>query len=693
MSIKINKLDKEAINQPDAWSRFKINHIQVDVTRCTLNIEGEKRTIEPRVMDVLVYLSQRRGEVCSSEEIFSALWPDITFSQGSVQRCIAQLRKALDDNASRQALVVTYPKRGYSLEADISPVKLESSQAEQTSTRPWLKNPLGPIALLIAMSTIFVIPLVMKKSSPYKAPVSITSRAMTQSHGVEIAPVYHPGGEFIAFIRQPNKQTSQIWLKHLNSAQEHLIAESSDTLLSIDWRPDGTQLGYIESSATHYHLGTLELNIDAPVRSSLIPQVTMPKQGFISKLLWADDEHWIYSHAQLAVNQPALSKVYHYDISTGQQSILLASDASFSPYRLALSPDKKRLAIAGQAPDNKVELRTFLLSNQTLSAPIIELPLGLIEIDWHPSQEHILLNHSEGLSLVSLSGQKSNLPLLNHGSINHPRFHPTKPRLLLSMIQQDSDLWLWSIAEKAPQKLTNSTAFDSKATLSNQQASIAYISKRNGVEQLFIHHNNHTKRLFENKRSAPLLSAPIWSPDDSTIALLTPGELLFFDVTTGNHRSEVVGRELTALIGWYFKENALLLHQQQNTHASFVKRHIASGRMTEVALSGEYYRAQLDHQDQLWLQQENSLIKIDAALKKTKVSINEITNNFKALTFFSTDKGFIYQKNNEVYLRQHLIFSSTALPLQLLDVSQDGRLFLLKGVESSRSHLIELNLK
>eukprot|EP00487_Bulimina_marginata_P012729 TRINITY_DN91_c0_g1_i3.p1 TRINITY_DN91_c0_g1~~TRINITY_DN91_c0_g1_i3.p1 ORF type:complete len:119 (-),score=12.12 TRINITY_DN91_c0_g1_i3:61-417(-) len=84
-------------------------------------------------MDVLGYLALKQGEVVSQQELFDALWPNSVFSSGSVLRCIAQLRKALGDDAKQQSIILTHPKRGYSLKLDVQ--RLTNIEQENHSSR------------------------------------------------------------------------------------------------------------------------------------------------------------------------------------------------------------------------------------------------------------------------------------------------------------------------------------------------------------------------------------------------------------------------------------------------------------------------------------------------------------------------------------------------------------------------------
>ncbi len=76
--------------------------------------------IEPKVMDVLVFLASYPGEVCPKDTIIKAVWPDTFVSDDVLAYSISELRKAFGDNARDPSFIATISKRGYRLIAPIT---------------------------------------------------------------------------------------------------------------------------------------------------------------------------------------------------------------------------------------------------------------------------------------------------------------------------------------------------------------------------------------------------------------------------------------------------------------------------------------------------------------------------------------------------------------------------------------------
>jgi TolB-like protein len=78
--------------------------------------DGRREALEPRVMQVLVALARKRGQVVSRDELIALCWGGRFVSEDAIQRCVARLRKLAQ--ASGGFAIETVPRVGYRLSAD-----------------------------------------------------------------------------------------------------------------------------------------------------------------------------------------------------------------------------------------------------------------------------------------------------------------------------------------------------------------------------------------------------------------------------------------------------------------------------------------------------------------------------------------------------------------------------------------------
>lgn len=94
---------------------FKLGDRVIEPSRCCITGPEGERHVEPRVMQVLVQLARRAGEVLSRDELIEAVWKHPHVTDEALSRCISMLRQALGDDRARPRFVETLPKRGYRL--------------------------------------------------------------------------------------------------------------------------------------------------------------------------------------------------------------------------------------------------------------------------------------------------------------------------------------------------------------------------------------------------------------------------------------------------------------------------------------------------------------------------------------------------------------------------------------------------
>ena len=108
--------------EPRPSGPFRMGDWSVDPSSGTVTCGQAEGRLEPKVMEVLLQLAGRPGEVLSKNELIDAVWPDSIVGEAALSRCISELRRALGDDAREPRYIETLPKRGYRLLADVRAV-------------------------------------------------------------------------------------------------------------------------------------------------------------------------------------------------------------------------------------------------------------------------------------------------------------------------------------------------------------------------------------------------------------------------------------------------------------------------------------------------------------------------------------------------------------------------------------------
>src|SRR5262245_66071635 len=92
---------------------FQFEEIVVDPTAFRLCRGGQAVHIEPKALQILIFLLQNRERLVTKQELFDAIWPGVAVTENALTRAVAQLRKTLGDDAGSPRYIGTVPTRGY----------------------------------------------------------------------------------------------------------------------------------------------------------------------------------------------------------------------------------------------------------------------------------------------------------------------------------------------------------------------------------------------------------------------------------------------------------------------------------------------------------------------------------------------------------------------------------------------------
>lgn len=136
---------------------FEFEGYRLDTLPAGLWKDGQLISLPPKVLEMLILLVEKQGEIVTSEELLDKVWPDTHVEEGNIKYTVSLLRKSLG-----KELVQTIPRRGYRFVAKISESQANGKEAVATSARDVVRSP-----QIAAVAQVFdkVKPGIMKKSS------------------------------------------------------------------------------------------------------------------------------------------------------------------------------------------------------------------------------------------------------------------------------------------------------------------------------------------------------------------------------------------------------------------------------------------------------------------------------------------------------------------------------------------------
>ncbi len=91
----------------------------VEPDTCRIVGEGREIHLRPLLIELLAFLSERKGQVVTKEEILDRIWSSRFVSESALTRSVAELRHYLGDDTEHPRFIETIPKHGYRLIAEV----------------------------------------------------------------------------------------------------------------------------------------------------------------------------------------------------------------------------------------------------------------------------------------------------------------------------------------------------------------------------------------------------------------------------------------------------------------------------------------------------------------------------------------------------------------------------------------------
>lgn len=116
--------------------KFLIGDWEISPNECTVRSHiGDQpaKKITPRAMEVMVHLARYSGQVISADALLDEIWNGSYTTSNAVQKCVAELRHALDDDPKKPRIIQTIHKRGYKL---LLAPTLQTSRHRQVVANP-----------------------------------------------------------------------------------------------------------------------------------------------------------------------------------------------------------------------------------------------------------------------------------------------------------------------------------------------------------------------------------------------------------------------------------------------------------------------------------------------------------------------------------------------------------------------------
>lgn len=563
-------MDSSYTNLPE---KISINEFRVDFGTGQISTDTKIEVIEPKVMDLLRVLCGAPKQVHSAESLFEKVWPKSIYSPNSVRRNIALLRQALSDED--KTLIKTHPKRGYSLEASIKLIDSANEKTEQpgssleTEKSALLKIKSSHLALIFLIVCIVAVSSVVV-SKPQKSNIQLLNLSpVTSSNDKERYMQVSPDGRYMAYIQSgPNQR--RLLLKDLVTQKEWPLSQKAKAYTYLAWDVHLNSIVYSSKAQNGIYFNRILLDAQ---RKPVSEEILFDRQDITwnSVFFICDKQNLYYLANQNSSEHSRNVSLYKHNLNTGLSEVLLEPNDNYKPYKISLSPTQSRLAILGFNKDGISEVKSLDLNSKRITT-IAEVDHNWHFLTWFENENYLLLSNGSQLKQLNLSGGITTLDYKSYNFLVYPQI--VKSKLYFIEAKSDQDILktdLQTLAE--PIKFVDSNTVDMKPSLSPDSSSIAYISLKNGLPQIFIRDTSTAEErlVFQNKENEYALTQAFWDKHGQRLVSSINNKPFIIYLEENHHSLQWLDKIIGVPKAWYQHSEAILF-VDKTTHNDKLNR-------------------------------------------------------------------------------------------------------------------------
>jgi Tol biopolymer transport system component/DNA-binding winged helix-turn-helix (wHTH) protein len=220
---------------------YCFDNVVVDPSNLRLTVASVVRPLEPKSFRLLQFLIENRERAVSKEEIFEAVWPDVTVTDNALTRAVAQIRKAIGDDPKEPRYIETVPTVGYRFLATVATGAVEVPSAAGRSRAARWPLVVGFLAVAIILGGTAIWRLLLPRAT---GPSSLSSVQLTSGEGLDICAAFSPAGNLIAYASDRGGPF-EIYVRSLDSsARELRLTSNGNQNLFPAFSPDGQHVAF-----------------------------------------------------------------------------------------------------------------------------------------------------------------------------------------------------------------------------------------------------------------------------------------------------------------------------------------------------------------------------------------------------------------------------------------------------------------
>lgn len=576
---------------------FTLCDTQVRPSSLEVETGGKVQALEPRVMKVLVALHRAKGHPVSRDELIDICWDGRIVTEGALNRCVMQLRKAL--LANPRIKLDTIPTVGYRLQSggEVLPrpeaTDADEPVAEASSPPPpetpvqaapvratpfpslprrWLfAGAVGAIVLAVAGAATYVF-------MPHA--VAWTAQSYTQltaEPGMETHPALSPNGQQIVYAQRPNSAVYRdLYIRGVDQGTPVRITTDPADDHSAAWSPSGDRVAFVRTEPG----GRCSILV-MPMPSGAERTAARCQEAVYTRVSWLDANTLVFGDrpdpgAPWRLRSVNLTSGAMRDLTAPSRATLGDSDPMVSPNGKSVVFRRTLLHGADDLylKDLKTGRERALTTDGWKAAGYV----------WSQDSRHLFYSSNRGgeFGLWTVDTARREPPVrisLGAGQFTFSRMSSDRRNRLAVEAPSTRTNIVAMGPDGAMTQVTNAASSDWEPE-GAADGTVAYVSNRSGASELWITRpDGQSVKLTDIMGS--YTHSPAWSPDGQSIAFVAVKGRKAEIYTVGRDGSRL--RAVTAdgldKLDPIFTADGRSLRYVQRTAAGY--------RVVQIALAGE----------------------------------------------------------------------------------------------------------
>lgn len=107
---------------------YEFGEFRLEGAQGRLLQDGQPVALKPKILDLLLFLVQQRGQLVKKDDLMREVWPNTIVEENNITVSISALRKVLGEDTLGRQFIETVPRRGYRFVADV--VEIADQEAD-----------------------------------------------------------------------------------------------------------------------------------------------------------------------------------------------------------------------------------------------------------------------------------------------------------------------------------------------------------------------------------------------------------------------------------------------------------------------------------------------------------------------------------------------------------------------------------